>query len=119
MSEIFSEKVIGGRRTYFFDVKETKDGVKYLVIGEVTQVGDDLDRHRVMVFEENLDSFCAGLEKAADFIGANARARDGRFERRQEVCPQCGGEIAPDDDEALEMLDRIERKVDEIRSHFR
>ena len=45
MSEIFSEKVMGGRRTYFFDVKETKDGTKYLVIGELTQVGDDLERH--------------------------------------------------------------------------
>jgi hypothetical protein len=69
MSEVFSRKVIGGRRTYFFDVKETKDQSKYIVIGEVAQVGDELERHRVMVFEENLEAFCEGLQSAIEYVG--------------------------------------------------
>jgi len=120
MSEIFSEKVIGGRRTYFFDVKETKDGTKYLVIGELTQVGDDLERHRVMVFEENLESFRAGLEKAIEFVKSEA---DGAGEKdrlrggQEEFCSHCGAEIN-DGDDIKEALDRIERGVEEIRKHF-
>ena len=67
MNEIFSEKVVTSRRTYYFDVKETKDGTKYLVIGELTQVGSELERHRVMVFEESLEMFMDGLDKAVEF----------------------------------------------------
>jgi hypothetical protein len=122
MSEIFSEKVLGGRRTYFFDVKETKDGSKYLVIGELTQVGDDLERHRVMVFEENLESFRAGLEKAIEFVKSEA---DGAGERdhlrgsQEEFCSHCGAEINDGGgDDIKEALDRIERGVEEIRKHF-
>ena len=33
-TELFSEKVMGGSRTYFFDVKQAKDGAYYLVISE-------------------------------------------------------------------------------------
>jgi hypothetical protein len=120
MSEIFSEKVLGGRRTYFFDVKETKDGSKYLVIGELTQVGDDLERHRVMVFEENLDSFRQGLDKAIEFIdGVDVEGEGGDFRgRREDVCPRCGSDINGGGEDLREALDRIERGIEDIRKHF-
>ncbi len=37
--ELFTERVLAGNRTYFFDVKEAKDGTKYLVISESKQAG--------------------------------------------------------------------------------
>ncbi len=37
--ELFSEKLPAGSRTYFFDVKKSADGIKYLVISESRQVG--------------------------------------------------------------------------------
>jgi len=55
--ELFSEKVVAGSRTYFFDVKESKDGTRYLVISELRQAGTDNKRHRVMIFEENAAAF--------------------------------------------------------------
>jgi hypothetical protein len=121
MSEIFSEKVFGGRRTYFFDVKETKDSSKYLVIGELTQVGDDLERHRVMVFEENLESFRAGMEKAIEFIREgreSAGERDRSSDGQEEFCAHCGAEINYGGDDVRETLERIEKGVEEIRKHF-
>jgi hypothetical protein len=105
MNEIFSEKVVTNRRTYFFDVKETKEGAKYLVIGELTQIGSETERHRVMVFEESLDSFVDGLDKAIDFI-RYGQAREREIDEEGE-----GG--------LREMLERIERGVNEIRGHFR
>jgi len=77
MNEIFSEKVVTSRRTYYFDVKETREGAKYLGIGELTQVGSELERHRVMVFEESLDLFLEGLDKAVDFILDSQTVEDG------------------------------------------
>ncbi len=114
MNEIFSEKVMTSRRTYYFDVKQTKDGVKYLVIGELTQVGSELERHRVMVFEESLDLFMEGLDKAVDFIINNNRASDGDAVLREGV-----EEAGLNKAEAIEMLKRIEDKIDQIRRHFK
>jgi hypothetical protein len=113
MNEVFSEKVITSRRTYYFDVKETKDGAKYLVIGELTQVGNETERHRVMVFEESLDSFIDGFDKAVDFIMNGEDRNDS--EARSEELESGEAEGA----EAVRMLKRIEAKVDQIRRHFR
>ena len=68
-NELFSEKVAAGSRTYFFDVKQTKEGANYLVISESRQAGANHEHQRLMVFMENLKSFCAGLEKATAFMG--------------------------------------------------
>jgi Protein of unknown function (DUF3276) len=112
MSEIFSEKVMTSRRTYFFDVKETKDGSKYLVIGELTQVGSELERHRVMVFEESLDLFVDGLDKAVEFIRYGDSSEEGAG-GNDEV--SAGGA----DRDIRQVLERIERGSNDIRQHFK
>jgi hypothetical protein len=117
MSEIFSEKVVTSRRTYFFDVKETKEGARYLVIGELTQVGSELERHRVMVFEENIDNFVDGLNKAADFIRYGEVSPSPPPERRAREYGGAGE--GPSTGEIGQALERIERKLNEIRQHFK
>ena len=67
--ELFSEKVQAGSRTYFIDVKESHENVRYLVISESRRTNTGFDHDRVMVFEENLESFFAGLDKARGFLG--------------------------------------------------
>jgi hypothetical protein len=116
MSEIFSEKVVTSRRTYYFDVKETKDGAKYLVIGELTQVGSEVERHRVMVFEESLESFMEGLDKAVEFILNNERGEDGNENMGED---SGGDEPERDNREMVRILNRVEKKIDQIRGHFR
>ena len=115
MNEIFSEKVVTSRRTYYFDVKETKDGAKYLVIGELTHVGSELERHRVMVFEESIDSFMEGLDKAVDFILNTETGGYGKEELRDDRDEQQG----TDNKEMIDILKRVEKKVDEVREHFK
>ncbi|NQS97907.1 MAG: DUF3276 family protein [candidate division Zixibacteria bacterium] len=67
--ELFSEKVKAKSRTYFFNVKEASDGSKYLVINESRKAGEgNYERHRIWVFEEHLDDFRRGFEKAIDFM---------------------------------------------------
>ena len=116
MSEIFSEKVVTSRRTYYFDVKETKDGSKYLVIGELTQVGNELERHRVMVFEESLESFMDGLDKAVEFILNSGRDEEGNEGLAQD---NGEGEIASDKRELIQIMKRVEKKIDQVRAHFK
>ena len=84
--ELFSEKVPAGSRTYFFDVKEFADGIKYLVISESRQIGGESYEHnRVMVFQEHLVAFNEGFNKAVKFmIGeGNSKAHDVEQIRRE------------------------------------
>jgi hypothetical protein len=64
MKEIFSEKIAAGSRTYFFDVKESDQGVRYLVISESRQTGSASEHYRVVVFEEHLEKFSEIFDQA-------------------------------------------------------
>lgn len=66
--ELFTEKVPAGSRTYFFDVKESVEGTKYLSISESREIDEPFKHNRVMIFEEHLLSFNVGLQKAIQFI---------------------------------------------------
>lgn len=116
MSEIFTEKVMTSRRTYFFDVKETREGAKYLVIGELTQVGNETERHRVMVFEESLESFMDGLDKAVEFILNGEAGDEGAASMREDGED---GDVIRDKKEVIKILRRVERKIDQVREHFK
>ena len=64
MKEIFSERVAAGSRTYFFDVKESEEGIRRLVISESRHTGSTWEHHRVMVFEEHLEKFSEIFDQA-------------------------------------------------------
>jgi hypothetical protein len=66
--ELFSERVSAGSRTYFFDVKESSEGSIYLVISESRQSGESREKHRVMVFEDDILAFNRALKKAVKFV---------------------------------------------------
>lgn len=72
-NELFTERVSAGSRTYFFNVKQTKDGTRYLVITESNNQPSKIGSQRIMVFEENLPAFITGLKKALEFIDTERR----------------------------------------------
>ncbi len=67
--ELFSERVKVGKRTYFFDVKENIRGEKYLFITE-SKKGEDGNfiRNRILIFNEDMEKFLEGFNKAIDFM---------------------------------------------------
>ena len=54
-----SMTIKAGAKTYFFDIKETKEGKPYLVITESRFKGEGKDRERnsIVVFQENAQEF--------------------------------------------------------------
>ena len=68
--EIFSEKATSGKRTYFFNVKENRNGDIFLNIVESKKknTNNDFERYSLIVFEEDLDVFLDGFKKAVNFI---------------------------------------------------
>ncbi|MFN5538523.1 MAG: DUF3276 family protein [Candidatus Melainabacteria bacterium] len=67
--DIFSEKVYAGKRTYYFDLNETSNGGKCLVISERKLTdGEYNERYKIMVFEENLIEFWKGLNRVVEYV---------------------------------------------------
>ena len=68
--ETFSSKADTAKRTYFFNVKESRTGDVFLTVVE-SKKGDNVDhfeRRTVMVFEEDLDAFVEAFNRAVRFI---------------------------------------------------
>jgi hypothetical protein len=67
--EIFSWRNTIGRRTYFFNVKENRTGDVFLNLVESKKNTEtDFERHSIVVFKDDLDTFLDGLNRAVRFI---------------------------------------------------
>jgi len=80
--EIYSCPVKAGKRTYFFDVKATKDNSDYyLTITESKRrVENDgsfsFDKHKIFLYKEDFEKFAAGLQDAVNYIKTNTHCMD-------------------------------------------
>jgi len=68
---VYSSKVRAGkRRTYFFDVKETKGGDYYITLTESTKKfnGDGYERHKIFLYKEDFNRFVKGLDDVVNHV---------------------------------------------------
>lgn len=67
---VYSEKVKAGkRRTYFFDVRQTKGNDFFLTITECSKRMDgSQERHKIFLYKEDFNRFIAGLEDSINYI---------------------------------------------------
>ena len=68
---VFSKKVRAGkRRTYFFDVRQTKGEDYYLTLTESTRKfnSDGYERHKIFLYKEDFNRFLEGLTEAVDYV---------------------------------------------------
>ena len=73
--EIYSKSVRAGKRTYFFDVKATRNNDYYLTITESKKVFEEngsgqasFEKHKVFLYKEDFDKFSDGLDEAVKYI---------------------------------------------------
>ena len=71
-SEIFSKRVKAGKRTYFFDVKETRSEDYYLTITESKRKpkgdGFTYEKHKIFLYKEDFGKFVKALNESVDHI---------------------------------------------------
>lgn len=68
---VYSNKVRAGkRRTYFFDVRETKGKDFYVTLTESTKRFNDdgFERHKIFLYKEDFNRFLEGLQDVIDHI---------------------------------------------------
>lgn len=74
--EVYSNAVRAGRRTYFFDVKATRNDDYFITITESRKKqGKDgnifYDKHKLYLYKEDFAKFGNGLEDVINFIKTN------------------------------------------------
>jgi len=71
MESVYSKRIKAGkRRTYFFDVRETRGSDYYLPITESRKRPDDsgYDRHKIFLYKEDFNKFVKALGEAVDYV---------------------------------------------------
>ncbi len=74
--EIFSRTIRAGKRTYFFDVKNTRNNEYYLTITEskrkfIEPGNFRYEKHKLFLYGEDFDKFSETLEEVIRFIRKN------------------------------------------------
>ena len=71
IESVYSKRIRAGkRRTYFFDVRETRGNDFYLTITESRKRfdSDGYDRHKIFLYKEDFNKFIKGLGEAIDYV---------------------------------------------------
>uniref|UniRef100_UPI0039A49AD8 PUR family DNA/RNA-binding protein n=1 Tax=Ornithobacterium rhinotracheale TaxID=28251 RepID=UPI0039A49AD8 len=115
--EIFSKTLRAGRRTYFFDVRETKAGDYYLTITESKKsVNPDgsfyFKKHKIYLYKEDFENFQENLKECADFV-IEQKGEEVISERHQHAYDE-NAEISPINSEREHSSADIE-KFTELR----
>lgn len=68
---VFSSKIRAGkRRTYFFDVRETKGGDYFITLTESTRKfdGEGYERHKIFLYKEDFNRFLRTMGETIDYV---------------------------------------------------
>lgn len=90
--DLYSKAVRAGKRTYFFDVKSTREGDYYLIVTESKKVtrpnGDfSFEKHKIFLYKEDFEKFNLGLADALQFIEKNngSSKSDDNWEEKSKI----------------------------------
>ena len=95
--EIYSKVMRAGKRTYFFDVKSTRNDEYYLTITESKKKYSDngkfhYEKHKVFLYQEDFEKFTENLEDVIRFIHENQPETEKQESEPEEVVVESNGE---------------------------
>jgi len=98
---VYSRKIRAGKkRTYFFDVRQTKGDDYYITLTESTRRfdGNGYNRHKIFLYKEDFNRFVEGLEDVVNHI-KNDLMPDYDYNEFADRYDDEGNYIPQDDDE--------------------
>ena len=84
---IFSESVKAGKRIYYFDIKQSRNGDRYIAITESKKINEGtaenprfvFEKHKIFLYPEDFHKVLDALSEAVDYV----EARQGKAEPRK------------------------------------
>ena len=79
---VFSESVKAGKRIYYFDVKQSRNGARYIAITESKKINEGtfenprfvFEKHKLFLYKEDYEKFVEALTKTLEIAKGNAPA---------------------------------------------
>ena len=79
---VFSESVKAGKRIYYFDVKQSRNGDRYIAITESKKINEGtfenprfvFEKHKLFLYKEDYEKFVEALTKTLESAKGNAPA---------------------------------------------
>ncbi len=87
--EVLSRSLKAGKRTYFFDVKQTRNEDKYLVITESKKMFNDNDgslsyeKHKIFLYKEDYEKFAQMLNDIVLYMKDGIEPPQQEYTRRE------------------------------------
>ncbi len=106
--ELYSQAIPAGKRRYFFDVKETRGGDKFITIAESRRIFDNntgefyIDKNKLFLYKEDFEKFSKGLANAISFIETGIEP--------EPVVPESEYHNADDDSKSNGFFDKEDEK---------
>lgn len=124
---IYSESIKAGKRIYYFDVKQSRNGDRYIAITESKKINEGtldnprfvFEKHKLFLYKEDYEKFVDALTRTLDVAKGNAPAVPPVVE---EVAAPAAEEVAaPAAEEAAEVADESAEKksfLDKVKDIF-
>ena len=79
---VYSESIKAGKRIYYFDVKQSRNGDRYIAITESKKINEGtmenprfvFEKHKLFLYKEDYEKFVDALMKTLDVAKGNAPA---------------------------------------------
>lgn len=102
---IFSESVKAGKRIYYFDVKQSRNGDKYIAITESKKINEGTfenprfvyEKHKLFLYKEDYEKFVEALSKTLDVAKGNISVEEANAAKEAALAEQAAStaEAAP------------------------
>ena len=88
---VYSENVKAGKRIYYFDVKQSRNGDKYIAITESKKINEGTfenprfvyEKHKLFLYKEDYEKFVGALEKTLKVAKGEMSVEEAEAEKEQ------------------------------------
>src|SRR5574344_1583091 len=127
---VYSESVKAGKRIYYFDVKQSRNGDKYIAITESKKINEGtaesprfvFEKHKLFLYKEDYEKFVDALMKTLDVAKGNAPAVAPATENLESAAPVASAqaEVGTDASVDEEAEEKAEKKsfLDKVKDIF-
>ena len=124
---VYSESVKAGKRIYYFDVKQSRNGDRYIAITESKKINEGtmdnprfvFEKHKLFLYKEDYEKFVDALTRTLDVAKGNAPAVAPSYEEAPAyvVAPAAEEAAAPAEAPAEEAVEK-KSFLDKVKDIF-
>ena len=126
---VYSESIKAGKRIYYFDVKQSRNGDRYIAITESKKINEGtmenprfvFEKHKLFLYKEDYEKFVDALTRTLDVAKGNAPAVAPVETSSESTVSAVEDEVAPDSVADAEDADeKAEKKsfLDKVKDIF-